>query len=117
MKTVRYCLKVTYMDGPHAGTSYYMRKGGYVTNLEQYQDESDTYANLTVALRTCKKLAVNNIRDFDSERSYNEYKKSKGQRYKTNDNQFLYWHEKYEPVQVDMITDQIDPSKVCELVS
>ena len=104
----RYLIKCTYIDGPHAGKVYLLRKGGYVTDLKQYQDDSDTYASRGFAQRVCDKMQKENTSEFNFERLDNQYRVDRGLSKPKKDNEWLYWHESYEPVRVDPQTDQAD---------
>ena len=107
MNNDRYLIKVTYLDGPHAGKIHFQRKEGYVTDLYQYQWEDTTYASKTSAQRVCTRLTKNNDWEFDRERRENEFRIQRGRPAK-EEKDFIYWHEKYEPIHVDCITDQVD---------
>ena len=59
----RYLIKVTYQEGPHVGTSFLLRKGGYVTEDDNIQWEDTTYASEGIAKRVCKMMKEAN--DFN----------------------------------------------------
>lgn len=81
--TGRYLIKATYLEGLHKGETYLLRKGGYVTDEDTYQDIEDTYSSLGVAKRICKKLAKDNEIDckfysFTFPESYEPYEVDEG---------------------------------------
>ena len=97
----RYLIKVTYLEGKHAGKTYLMRKGGYVTDEGAYQWENTTYATLGIAKRVCKKLSDRNQRDHDFERSMEQADIAKGLR-KEPKAWYIYELENYEPYEVEV---------------
>lgn len=94
-----YIIKVTYLSGRHKGNSYFMRKGGYVADLDMYFSEDSTYATERIAKMVCTKLFNNNELCVESERSADNYRKSKGENGKE---WFVYEHESYEPYAVEI---------------
>ena len=107
----RYLIKATYLEGPHAGTSYFLRKEGYVTDLYQYQWEDTTYSSKGAAQRACTRKTKDNDWEVSNERKWNQFNAEHGRRVK-GEKDFIYWPEKYEPIHVDCITDQVDRSEL-----
>ena len=99
-----YLIKKTYLDGPHAGKSYYLTKGGYVVDLDKTHFESDTYKTLGHAKRRCDQLYMDNFANIRWERFDEQLNIKKGLRPKKH---FIYYEESYEPVEVDAISDHI----------
>lgn len=62
-----YLIKVTYLTGPHAGESYLLRKGGYVTEEGNHEWDDTTYRTLGIAQAQCKRLAEENERCYNDE--------------------------------------------------
>ena len=60
MNEDRYLIKATYLEGPHAGKVYFLRKGGFVTDLYQYQWEDTTYSSRSTAQRFCTRRTKDN---------------------------------------------------------
>ncbi len=81
-----FLIKVTYETGPHAGKSYLLRKGGYVTD-GTFENEDTTYRTYGSAARVCTRLRLKNYREYHLER---ENSHGKGP--------FVYEKEKYEPI-------------------
>lgn len=100
----RYLIKTTYLDGPHAGKSYYLTKGGYVVDLDKKHFESDTYATEGFAKRRCNQLHAENSLNVSWERFDEQLNVKKGNAPKK---QFIYYEESYEPVAVEAISDHI----------
>lgn len=103
----RYLIKVTYLEGPHAGKVHFLRKGGYVTDLFQYQWDDTTYSSKGAAQRVCTRLTTNNDSEVEWERRMNEVNIQRGGRVK-KENDFIYWPEKFEPIHVDQDTSEVD---------
>lgn len=118
MEGNRYLIKATYLEGPHSGKVYFLRKEGYVTDLYQYQWEDTTYASEAIAKRVCSRLTKNNDHEVEWERRMNEAYRAKGMRTK-GENDFIYWPEKYEPIRISSPYDQVDRSELTrdELIS
>lgn len=109
----RYLIKATHVDGPHAGKVYILRKGGYVTDIKQYQWEDTTYASKGMAQRVCDRMKKEQDAEFDWERRQDSINIRSGKAGK-KEYQFLYWHETYEPIPVDSYTSQVDISVLTE---
>lgn len=93
----RYLIRNTYLEGPHKGTSYLMRKGGYVAGDTGPYFLSDTYVSYGIALRQCRRMADDNklncrLQKQDHERLIKQGKKPGIK---------IYYQESYEPVPVD----------------
>lgn len=94
----RYLIKVTYLDGIHAGTSYLMRKGGYIaSNDARYEDEDTTYKSYSIAMRQCRRLEAENEIDCRLEDERIQRRKNAG---KKIDGFRVFYHESYEPFEV-----------------
>ena len=94
----RFLIKVTYLTGRHKGKSYLLKKGGYVYGEGEFVLAENTYASEAIAKRVCTIYKKNNKRDYDFERSYNDYRISKG--YECKD-WFIHELESYEPYELD----------------
>ena len=93
-----YVIKVTYLSGAHKGRSYFLKKGGYIYSDGEFVLADNVYKSEAVAKRVCSLYANNNERDYLSERSYNEYRISKGHK---GCDWFIYELESYEPYELD----------------
>lgn len=93
-----YIIKVTILSGRREGHTYYMKKGGYVTNEEVPKFDCDVYKTLGAAKSVCKRFYNTNELNHNAEKKEKEYKKSKGMQV---DNWFIYDREFYEPVEVE----------------
>lgn len=94
----RFLIKVTYLTGRHKGKTYFLKKRGYVCGENEYVFADEAYATEAIAKRVCTIYRNNNKRDYDSERSYNNYKISKGEKGKE---WFIYELESYEPYELN----------------
>ena len=56
----RYLIKATYLDGTSKGSSYLVKKGGYVTEADDARDTASTYASYGTAMRRCRQLKEEN---------------------------------------------------------
>lgn len=97
----RYLIKATYLEGKHAGRSYLLRKGGYVTDEGAYQWEDTTYATLGIAQRVCKQYAERNEQDRDLERGQEVFDLKTGRR-KEPKAWYIHELESYEPYEVEV---------------
>lgn len=95
----KYIIKVTYLTGKYKGESYFMRKGGYITEPNHYHFNSDVYATEAICNRVCGKLFKNNERNYEFESKDREYKKNKGCTLK---DWRIYERESYEPYAIEM---------------
>ena len=95
----RYLIKATYQSGPHAGKSYLLRKGGFVTDETQHQWEDTTYSSAGIAERECRRLKENNDASFEDERWENERRIRNGGKGKA---WFIHERETYEPYKVEL---------------
>lgn len=59
-----YLIKATYLTGPHTGKSYFLRKGGYVTQECDTQWEDTVYKSESMCNARCKKLSAQNSSDY-----------------------------------------------------
>lgn len=95
---MRYLIKATYMEGRHAGESYLMRKGGYVTDETEYQGNDETYKTLGIARAICKRLYKENESNRRLERIIMENRAKEGN--PLNRNWFIYTAQTFEPYPV-----------------
>lgn len=98
----RYLIKVTCTEGVHAGYSYLLRKGGYVTDEGRIEWFDTTYATEGIAKRICRKLFEENelnrrIEEQDEAARIKRGFSPKGYR--------IYTAEKYEPYPVNAVED------------
>lgn len=100
MKAQRYLIKATYLEGPHEGETYFLRKDGHVTEADFPQGFSDTYASKASAARRCRKLESDNTIDRNIERREETHRIKKG---KPPKEWYLYHLESYEPFEVEAI--------------
>lgn len=59
-----YLIKATYITGPHAGKSYLLRKGGYVTDETQGQWADTVYKTEAICKRRCEKMTVESDTEY-----------------------------------------------------
>ena len=95
----RYLIKGTYTEGIHAGKSFLLQKGGYVTDENSYQWEETTYASERIARYRCKKLFEDNEVNRKLERERRAQKEKQGLE---NWDFFIYESQTYEPYPVDV---------------
>lgn len=96
----RYIIKCTYTEGIHAGESYYLTKGGYVTDEKQCQWEDTTYKTKGIAQRVCNKMYKENELNRAIERADMEYAKKTGRKFHRT--WCIYESETYEPYPVEL---------------
>ena len=94
---MRYLIKVTHLEGAHAGESYLLRKGGYVTDDCGFWWEDDVYKTEGIARRVCKHKYEENELSRRIERQTEEYRVKRGG--KPND-WYIYESESYGPYPV-----------------
>lgn len=95
-----YLIKTTYLTGPHKGRSYFLRKGGYVTEEGNHEWDDTTYRTLGIAQAQCKRLTEEN------ERCYNDETGSRNRRIKEGkevSKYRIYEKESYEPYMVEIV--------------
>lgn len=95
---MRYLIKVTYMEGRHAGESYLMRKGGYVTDETEYHGNDDTYKTENIARSICRRLYKENESSRRAERRIMERRAKEGNPLPRN--WFIYNKQTFEPYPV-----------------
>ena len=95
----RYLIKVTYLEGSHAGHTYLLRKGGYVTEEGHIEWDDTTYATRGIAQRVCNKLKVDNDTNIDIERKNREWATKRGKTFRDFN---IYEAQSYEPYEVDV---------------
>ncbi len=98
----QYFIKVTYLEGPHSGKTYYLRKGGYVVDLNKDHFADATYKTKGIANRECERLRRKNEVNVNCERQDNECNIKRG---KPGKIQFIYVNTAYEPYAVTVINN------------
>jgi len=91
----RYLIKATRLDGPHARTSYLLRKGGYVTHDSAPQFADTTYSTRGYAVRTCNHLKYENTLDVRFDEWMAEHTVNPNR-------QRISFSESYEPYPVEV---------------
>lgn len=94
----RYLIKATYMEGPHAGKSYLLQKGGMVTDEDSTQWDDTTYKTKGIAQRVCRQLYEDNELSRKIERQDEQIRIKRGQGPKSF---YLYESETFEPYPVE----------------
>lgn len=98
----RYLIKVTYTEGEHKGTSYLLRKSGYVTDDNSIQWEDTTYKTEGIARRVCKRLYADNELSRKCERMDEQIRIKRGGKPK---DWYIYESQTYEPYPVEVVPD------------
>ena len=98
---IRYIIKVTYTEGPHTGYTYFLRKGGYVTELENIQWEDSTYKSEGICRKVCKHLFEENEISRRCERMDEQIRIKRGGDPKEF---YIYESATYEPYPVEAIS-------------
>lgn len=96
---MRYLIKVTYTDGAHAGKSYLLSKGGYVTDESDVHWEETTYKTLGLCRHICKLAYEDNEQSVAQERADNEWRLAHG---KEPYRYHIYDHCSFEPYAVEI---------------
>lgn len=99
MKRTGWIIKATYLTGRSKGRSYFLRKGGYVTE-GGYIWSDQAYKTKGFAERECKRLKKYYELSYRSERQDNEIMIKKGLKPKDS---FIYELESFEPYEVEII--------------
>ena len=102
MKTTRFIIKVTYLEGPHVGKFHFLRKGGYVTDLPDIQWNDTTYKTEAIARRVCRKMYEDNELSRKIERQTEAVRIKRGGSKKP---WYIYESCSYEPFPVDVVGD------------
>lgn len=97
---IRYLIKATYLEGPHCGESYLLRKGGFVTDFPSIQWDDTTYKTEGICKRVCKHMFEENELNRRIERREEQWKIQKGGQPKK---WYIYESQKYEPYAVDVV--------------
>lgn len=93
-----YIIKTTYLTGPHTGQVAYLRKGGYVTDLDRIHWDDDVYKTEGQCRAICTRYAVSNKRDHEWEIKDKAYRRAQGHDvWKFN----IHELQSYEPYRVD----------------
>ena len=82
-------IKATYLTGNHKGRSYYLRKGGYVTDNDKTWSDW-TYKTKGFATRECKRLKEWYDLSYRIERTDKK-------------DSFIYELEEFEPYEIELI--------------
>lgn len=96
----RYIIKSTYLTGPHNGRSYFLIKGGYVTDHPDEQWSDDCYKTASICRAVCTKLSANNIVEHRLENKQRERQTEKGQSLSVS---MIYELMSYEPYEVKTV--------------
>lgn len=97
----RFLIKVTYLEGIHKGTSYLMKKGGYVTDEDSIHWVEEAYKTEGICKRVCKHLFEENELGKRSERMDEAIQMRKGKPAKSF---YIYESQSFEPYEVDAVT-------------
>lgn len=95
-----YLIKTTYLTGPRKGTSYLLRKGGYVTEEGNHEWDDTTYRTLGIAQAQCRRLTKEN------ERCYNDETENRNRRIKEGkevSKYRIYEKASYAPYLVEIV--------------
>jgi len=95
----KYIIKVTYLEGEHAGKSYFLMKGGYVVSNIEYVWKADSYT-LPVCKAVCTRIKKANDLNVNIERRDREYAIAKG---RTVSKYPIYTPEAYEPFEIETV--------------
>lgn len=96
----RYIIKSTYLTGPHKGRSYFLTKGGYVTDQPDEQWSDTCYKTANICRAVCTKLSANNIVEHRLENKQRERQMEKGQSISVS---MIYELMSYEPYEVKTV--------------
>ena len=97
----RYIIKSTYLTGPHKGRSYFLTKGGYVTDNPDEQWSDDCYKTANICRAVCTKLSANNIVEHRLENKQRECQASK--KSQSIPVSMIYELMSYEPYEVKIV--------------
>lgn len=95
-----YIIKATYLTGPHIGKSYFLIKGGYVTDEPDVQWSDACYKNAGICRAVCNKLSSNNIIEHRLENKQRERQLERGQNIPVS---MIYELMSYEPYEVKTV--------------
>lgn len=95
----KYIIKVTYLEGIHAGKEYYLNKQGFVVDNfgSIWQDSSYTERGCKTA---CAKLEKNNNAEAAAEKAEREWNIAAGRKVS---NYPIYVRSKYEPFAIETV--------------
>lgn len=99
----RYLIKVTYLEGRHAGESHLLRKGGYVTDEDSIHFDDWTYKTKGIAERVCRHLKEENDLSRRIERKDEAVAIKLGLRKGPKD-WYIYEDCSYEPFEVEAVS-------------
>ena len=100
MTGTRYIIKVTHLEGKHAGEYYYQQKGGWITELNDVHFDDTTYETEGIAKRVCARLYRENEASREIERQDEAIRIKRG---KAPKGYWIYEHDSFEPVAVEAI--------------
>lgn len=92
----KFIIKVTYLEGEHAASEYFMIKGGYVTDHPESVSDDSAYTEKACKM-ICTKYANKNEREVRMETLERERREKDG---KTNSKYRIYYPSKYEPYEI-----------------
>lgn len=95
-----YIIKATYLTGPHIGRSYFLTKGGYVTDEPDVQWSYACYKNESICRAVCKKLSSNNIIEHRLENKQRGRQMENGRSISVS---MIYELMSYEPYEVKTV--------------
>ena len=95
----RYLIKVTYTEGPHKDKWHLLRKGGYVTEVDNVQWEDTTYKTKGIASRVCKHMYEENELSRKCERVDEQIRIKRGGQPKSF---YIYESCTYEPYECEV---------------
>lgn len=99
MTKTGWIIKGAYLTGMHEGKTFFLRKGGYVTDGEKTWSDF-AYKTKGFAERECKRLKEYYDQSYRSERQDNEINIKKGLKAKE---WFIYELQSFEPYEVELI--------------
>lgn len=92
-----YQIKATYLDGPHAGKSYVLTKGGYVApDGSQYR--GDCYETVTAAKAISTKRQNRNKRSVENAKRFNAWRQANG----LPGGEYIEPRMTFEPIEVEI---------------
>lgn len=95
----KYIIKVTYLEGQHAGKEYYLGKGGYVCPNLEYVWQNDSYT-LPTCKSVCKRYTMQNEINNRVEKREREYRIAQG---KPVSPYMIYDLQKFEPFAIETV--------------
>lgn len=106
----RYVIKGIYLEGPNKGRCYLIDKNEDQFDLgHTFSDLEVTFSNLRFAEKTCRRLTEENRANCRADHDEAWIRINHVFAPKQKDH-YVYWHEAYFPIPVDLNTKQIDLS-------